>query len=80
MEPPPYDTPFVHLTHGSNIHQFIWKKYFDTIGMKYYAIGPFENNQQIWARMNLPDNCKIMQFEGFTWPWTSGSEEWPLSE
>jgi hypothetical protein len=41
MEPPPYYTPFVHLIHGSIIHQFIWKKYFDAIGMKYYAIGYF---------------------------------------
>jgi hypothetical protein len=41
MEPPPYDTPFVHLIRGSIIHQFIWKKYFDAIGMKYYTIGYF---------------------------------------
>jgi hypothetical protein len=68
MEPPPYDTPFVHLIRGSITHQLIWKKYFDASGMKYYSIGTFENNQQIWARMNLPDNYKIMQFKGFTWP------------
>jgi hypothetical protein len=40
----------------------------------------FENNQLVLARVNFPDNCKIMQFEGFTWPWTSGFEELPLSE
>jgi hypothetical protein len=41
MEPLPYDIPFVHLIRGDNIHQFFWKKYFDAIGMKYYAIGYF---------------------------------------
>ena len=23
---------------------------------------------------NLPNDCKIVQFEGSTWPWTSGPE------
>jgi hypothetical protein len=41
MEPPPYDISFVHLIRGSIIHQFFLKKYFDAIGMKYYAIGYF---------------------------------------
>jgi hypothetical protein len=41
MEPPPYDILFVHLICDSIIHQFFWKKYFDSIGMKYYAIGYF---------------------------------------
>jgi hypothetical protein len=80
MEPPPYDALTVQPIHGSIIHQFIWKQYFDANGMKYYSMGTFENNQQIWARVNLPDNCKIMQFKGLTWPWISGSEESPLSE
>jgi hypothetical protein len=73
MEPPPYDALIVQSIRGSIIHQFIWKQYFDASGMKYYSIGTFENDQQTWARVNLPDSYKIMQFEGFTWPWTSGS-------
>jgi hypothetical protein len=45
MEPPPYDASTVQPIHGSIIHQFIWKQYFDANGMKYYSIGTFENNQ-----------------------------------
>jgi hypothetical protein len=60
MEPPPYDAPIVKSIRGSIIHQFIWKQYFDASGMKYYSTGTSENNQQTWARVNLPDNCNVM--------------------
>jgi hypothetical protein len=62
MEPPPYDAPIVEQICGSIIHQFIWKQYFDASGMKYYSTCTFENNQQIWARVTLPDNYKVKQF------------------
>jgi hypothetical protein len=79
MEPPMYDASIIQPIRDSIIHQFIWKQYFDASGMKYYSISTFENNQETWARV-LPDNCKIMQFEGLTRPWTSGSEDSALSE
>jgi hypothetical protein len=45
MEPPLCDAPIIPPIHGSAIHQFIQKQYFDASGIKYYSVGTFENNQ-----------------------------------
>jgi hypothetical protein len=78
MESPPYDTPTAQHTMIPSFHQFnliaflmqvVW------VLCKIILLKIVNGHA-----MNLPGNCEIMQFKGFAWPWTSGSEESSLSE
>lgn len=80
MESSPHDSPTVQYRPWFHRPPFIKDTFWvECNNVMYFKFNLIKISQRIWARMNLrlvnlPGNCKIVQFEGSTGPWTSGPE------